>query len=151
MLLVCSLWIKQVINWFEILILQRSTAPAKNLTLCLIQNANEAVWMFAYLNLDYSQHFWQRLTQIWKPRLQAAEFWIDAVSTGGCALCLCTRRYVCVCVCMHVYGGVSEKKKLIYHNMLWNLPGVSSLSKCSLMKKASEPIGANFQWGGPNS
>lgn len=135
-----------------------SAAPAKNWRLCLIQNANEAVWVFAYLNLDYSKHFWLKVNLDLEAK--PAGSWVSAVlewcsiqSKGReeCVLPVCVHAYMCVSVCMCMWTvGVTEKKKLIYHNMLWNLPGVSLLSKSSLMKNAAEPIRAYFQWVGPN-
>ncbi len=143
-----------------------STAPAKNWRLCLIQNANEAVWVFTYLNLDYSKHFWLKVN--FDLEAKPAGSWVSAVLewcsihrrgreeyvlTVCACVYVCVPAYMCVCVCacMCIWtGGVTEKKKLIYHNMLWNLPGVSPLSKSSLMKNTAEPIRAYFQWGGPN-
>lgn len=143
-----------------------SAALAKNWRLRLIQNTNDAVWVVAYLNLDYSKHFWVKVNIDLEAK--PAGSWVSAVLEWCsihwrgreehllpvCAfvVCLCACIYVCLCVhtCVYECGGVTQKKKLIYHNMLWNLPGVSLLPKSSLMKNTAEPIRAYLQWGGPN-
>lgn len=137
-----------------------SAAPAKIWRLCLIQNANEAAWVFEYLNLDYSKQF------CWKVNLdleaQPAGSWVPTLlewcsihrrRREECVLSVCifVCMQTCVYVCACVYERVVRRKKtLIYHNMLWNLPGVSPLSKSSLMKNTAEPIRAHSQWDGPD-
>lgn len=138
--------------------------PKKSWNLCLVQNANDAARLFAYLNLDYSKHFWLKVnidleakpaasrgSAVFGVMQYSQEGWREcAPCLQGMCVCLCACIYVCkrarVCIWM---GCVTEKKKLIYHNMHWNLPGVSPLSKSSLMKHTAEPISAYYQWGGP--
>lgn len=66
--------------------------------------------------------------------------WSDAVFTGR------DERVLLVCVQSRAVTG---KTQLIYHHMLWNLPGVRPLCTSALTKKVAQPIGAYIQRGGP--
>ena len=100
-----------------------SAAPAKIWRLCLIQNANEAAWVFAYLNLDYSKQFCRKVNL--DLEAQPAGSWVSALlewcsihrRRRECVLSVCAHLYICVhadmclCVCMRVWTGGATKEK----------------------------------------
>lgn len=103
-----------------------STAPAKNWRLCLIQNANEAVWVFAYLNLDYGKHFWVKVNLDLEAKPAGSWVWAvlewcrihrrgrEELVLPVCALVyVCVRAYMCVCVCMNGWCDREEKSSFI--------------------------------------